>query len=188
MKCTSIILSSMVLAALIGIPSLSGCGSITPSTDNDKQNMDQEAQGTIQNFKTAEPDIQNFFDNAYGYAVLPSIANGALIVGGASGDGEVFEQGTLIGYCRMSQGNIGAQIGGQSFAEIIFFQNAAALANFKAGQTTFDARATAVAAGSGAGKAADYQNGVLVFTKPVSGLMAQAAVGGQGFTFVPLSN
>ena len=85
----------------------------------------------------------------------------------------------------MTQVNIGAQIGGQSFAELILFRDQYALTRFETGQTTFDARATAVAAASGAGTAANYQYGVMVFTLPLDGLMVQAAIGGQHFTFAP---
>ncbi|HMD53539.1 MAG TPA: hypothetical protein VKJ65_03190 [Phycisphaerae bacterium] len=187
MKRVFLTLFSLAILSMFAL-NIAGCGSVAPSNDTEKQNMDQQAQGTIQTFKTADPTMQKFFDNAYGYAVLPSVTSGALVVGGANGDGEVFQGGSLIGYCRMSQGNIGAQIGGQSFAEIIFFENAATLAQFQAGQTTFDARATAVAASAGAASAANYQNGVVVFSKSLGGLMAQAAVGGQSFTFVPLNN
>ena len=71
----------------------------------------------------------------------------------------------------MSQGSIKAQIGGQSFSEVLFFQNELSFADFKAGKMEFDARATAVAAASGAASTADYQKGVLVFTMPQGGLM-----------------
>src|SRR5271156_5149154 len=130
---------------------LTGCGSMVPENDADKQYQDSQVQGTIQAFKDVDPSIQSFFDSAYGYAVFPSIGSGAIGVGGAGGNGEVFQQGKLVGYCQMGQANVGFQLGGQSFAEIVFFQNAAALATFQSGQTAFDARATAVAAASGAG-------------------------------------
>ncbi|HTV47020.1 MAG TPA: hypothetical protein VMG59_01120 [Phycisphaerae bacterium] len=161
---------------------------MVPENNADSQYEDSQVQGTIQNFKDADPGIQVFLDSAYGYAVFPSIGAGAIGIGGAGGNGEVFQQGKLVGYCQMGQANIGFQLGGQSFAEIVFFQNAAAMATFQSGQTAFDARATAVAAASGAGTAADYQDGVLVFTKPLGGLMFQAAIGGQHFSYSPLGS
>jgi lipid-binding SYLF domain-containing protein len=181
-----LLLHSVSLSALF--LGLAGCGSMTPSNDADKQYEDTQVQGTIQDFKTADAQVGLFLDSAYGYAVFPSIGSGAIGIGGAGGNGEVFQQGKLVGYCQMGEGSIGLQLGGQSFAEIILFQDAAALANFQAGQTAFDARATAVAAGAGNGAAADYQDGVLVFTKPITGLMAQAAIGGQHFSYTPLVN
>ncbi|HTV47021.1 MAG TPA: hypothetical protein VMG59_01125 [Phycisphaerae bacterium] len=187
MKSPFLMLFPLTLVTLM-ILSLGGCASTAPENDNAKQTLDQQVQGTIQDFKTTDPSMQKFFDNAAGYAVFPAITAGALIVGGANGNGELFESGQMTGYCSMTQGNIGAQIGGQSYAEIIFFENASPLAEFKSGQTTFDARATAVAASAGAGTTAAYQHGVLIFTKPQGGLMAQAAVGGQSFKFVPLSS
>ena len=80
---------------------------------------------------------------------------------------------------------MGAQIGGQSFMEIIFFKNKAALADFKQGNFELNAQISAVAAKEGASKDASYDQGVAVFTMPRGGLMAEATVGGQKFEFTP---
>ncbi len=108
---------------------------------------------------------------------------GAVGVGGAYGKGEVIQGGNIIGYADVSQANIGVQLGGQSFAELVAFQNKGAFDQFRNGQTTFDARASAVAAASGSAAAADYQRGVAVFTNTESGLMVQAAIGGQNLRY-----
>jgi lipid-binding SYLF domain-containing protein len=93
-----------------------------------------------------------------------------------------------VGYADVTQANIGAQLGAQKFAELILFENQRSLLDFQDSTTTFDARATAVAAASGAAAVADYTRGVIVFTMPESGLMAQAAIGGQKFRYVPLGS
>jgi lipid-binding SYLF domain-containing protein len=91
----------------------------------------------------------------------------------------------MIGYVDLSQATIGAQIGGQKYSEIIFFENATVLESFKKGEFTFAAQATAVAVSSGAGANAKYTNGVMVFTLGEKGLMAEASIGGQKFDFQP---
>lgn len=158
----------------------------TPSSQVKRENLREESRGVLDQFRTTDPSIDRFVKTAAGYAVFPSITTGAFVVGGSYGRGEVYERGgRFIGYADISQGSIGAQIGGQSFSELIFFENAAALAMFKSGEFSFDARASAVAAANGAAATADYRNGTLVFTLSQSGLMAQAAVGGQKFSFEP---
>jgi lipid-binding SYLF domain-containing protein len=81
------------------------------------------------------------------------------------------------------QGSIGFQLGGQAYSEIICFSTREALALFKSGNFAFDAQATAVALKSGAGANAKYSNGVAVFTMDESGLMFEASIGGQKFSY-----
>jgi lipid-binding SYLF domain-containing protein len=91
----------------------------------------------------------------------------------------------VIGQATLTQASIGAQVGGQKFAEIIFFETPAALDDFKSGKFEMNAEVSAVAAKEGASKAANYKRGVVVFTLPKSGLMVQASIGGQKFKFEP---
>jgi lipid-binding SYLF domain-containing protein len=81
---------------------------------------------------------------------------------------------------------VGAQIGAQAYREIIFFENQDALGRFKANKLEFSAEISAVAAKSGVSKNAKYTNGVVVFTDDLGGLMAEATVGGQKFTYKAL--
>jgi lipid-binding SYLF domain-containing protein len=117
---------------------------------------------------------------------LPKVGKGAVGVGGAYGRGEVFERGTKIGYCDMSQATIGLALGGQAYTEIIAFENKAALESFKMGQLKLAAQATAVALKAGASANAKYTEGVSVLTASEEGLMVEAAIGGQTFSFQPL--
>ena len=51
-------------------------------------------------------------ESVVGYAIFPEVAKGGFIVGGSGGRGEVYEGGKLIGYGKLSEGTIGAQVGG----------------------------------------------------------------------------
>ncbi|MDB6111093.1 MAG: hypothetical protein JWR69_2843 [Pedosphaera sp.] len=146
-----------------------------------------EAERTITKFKQADPGLQTFFDNSAGYAVFPGVGKGGLIIGGQHGKGLVYEKGVVVGEATLTEANIGAQIGGESFDELIFFETPAALQEFKQGKFVMSATANAVAATAGAEKMAKYEQGVAVFTLPRKGLMAQATVGGQKFKFTPLT-
>ena len=145
-----------------------------------------EAQQAMANFQQADSSLKQYFDSSAGYAIFPSVAKGGLVVGGAHGKGIVYAKGTAIGKASLSQASIGAQAGGQTFAEVIFFETPAALNDFKGGNFEMSADVSAVAAAEGASKAAKYKNGVMVFALPKKGLMVQATVGGQKFKFEPL--
>jgi lipid-binding SYLF domain-containing protein len=140
---------------------------------------------TIAQFKAADASMKVFFDKAYGYVVFPGIGKGGFIIGGGHGTGWVYEQGTFIGRATLTQLTVGAQIGGQSYREIIFFKDKQTLDSFKQGNVELAAQASAIIVKEGASKDASYSNGVAVFTMPTKGAMAEATVGGQKFKFTP---
>jgi lipid-binding SYLF domain-containing protein len=175
----------MCALAAVGGLFLSGC-STAPKSEAKRTNLETEAQAAIQVAKTADPGMQKFFDTAAGYAVFPSIGKAAWVVGGAYGKGMLYEHGQPVGYCDMTQASVGLAWGGQAFTEIIFFETTEALNKFKAGQLALAAQASAVAVTAGASANANYSNGVLVFTRGEKGLMVEASVGGQKFTYQPL--
>ncbi len=174
---------SFAITAVVFGSLLSACGETAHVSTEERAKLHDQVQAAINDVKQTDPTIQRFFDHAYGYAVFPVIVTAGVGVGGAGGDGEVFEKGKFVGYTDLSQGSIGLQLGAQKYGEIIFFEKESALLAFKSSTTEFDARATAVAASAGAAAAANYSNGVAVFTIPIGGLMAPAAIGGQKFRY-----
>jgi lipid-binding SYLF domain-containing protein len=169
------------------VAALAAC-STAPTTAEERSTLNDQSRQAINDVRSKDPRVQHYLDTAYAYAVFPTIGQAGAGVGGAYGHGEVFRNGQMIGYCNVTQATIGPQLGGQSLAEIIFFENRAAFDAFANNQFAFDAQANAVAADAGASAAANYQRGVLVFTQAGGGLMAQAAVGGQKFTYENLNN
>lgn len=141
----------------------------------------EESNKTIAEFKKNDPEIEKFFNNSYGYAVLYSVGKGAIGVGGAGGKGTVFEKGTPIGDVRMTQVTVGFALGGQKYAEIVFLEKKDDFDRFVNKNYEFAAQASAVALSSGASADADYRDGVLVFTMAIGGLMYEASIGGQKF-------
>jgi lipid-binding SYLF domain-containing protein len=146
----------------------------------------QEARETIQVFKKADPGISKFFSASAGYVVFPTVGKGAIGVGGAHGSGILFEKGNPVGKATLTQVTIGFQLGGQSYSEVVFFQTAGTLTDFKKGKFELAAQASAVAASAGASANAKYTGGVAVFTVTKGGLMYEASVGGQKFGYEPL--
>ena len=164
--------------------------------------------GTIDVFKQS-PATHPFFEEAYGYVVFPSIGKGGFVIGGAYGWGQVYKQGQVSGHAKLIKLSIGFQAGGQAFSEIIFFEDQRAYEEFTAGEFAFDATASAVAitvgaeakagtsgttAGVSAGGSADkraaakYYRGMAVFVHALGGFMYEASVGGQKFSFDPLTD
>ena len=140
---------------------------------------------TISQFRQADSSMKVFFDEAYGYVVFPGIGKGGFIIGGGHGTGWVYEQGTHIGRATVTQVTVGAQIGGQTYREIIFFKDKQTLDTFKKGNLELSAQASAIIVKQGASKDASYSNGVAVFTMPTKGAMVEASVGGQKFQYTP---
>jgi lipid-binding SYLF domain-containing protein len=129
--------------------------------------------------------MKNLFESAAGYALFPNIGKGAIGVGGAAGNGIVYEKGKMVGRAKMTQVSVGFQFGGQAYREVIFFENSATLDRFKKNNIEFSAQASAVAATVGASANAKYAHGVMIFTQQKGGLMYEASVGGQKFKFTP---
>lgn len=156
----------------------------------------------ISNFQKAQ-ETQDFFNTAYGYAIFPTVGKGGFGIGAAYGEGRVYKGGMHTGDSTLTQLSIGFQLGGQAYSEIIFFKNAEAYNEFTSGSFEFSAQASAVAINvgasaqvgttgnsAGAGQSgsnhaakAQYINGMAIFTAAKGGLMYEAALAGQSFTF-----
>jgi len=160
---------------------------------------------TIAVFKKSEA-VQPFFKSAYGYAVFPTIGKGGIGIGGAYGEGQVYAGGKVTGTASLAKLSIGFQLGGQAFSQMIFFEDKRAFNEFTSGNFEFDATASAVAitagvqasagtegasAGASAGPATGaqakigYHKGMAVFVHAKGGLMYEAAIGGQKFSYKP---
>jgi lipid-binding SYLF domain-containing protein len=178
------IISLLVLSV---IPLYAGWNPSKPDTSGDQGVKNDPVAKTIANFKYYDPGLKVFFEQAYGYAVFPSITKGGLFFGGAYGEGKVYEKTALIGTSSLTQVTVGLQIGGQTYSEIIFFKDKKALDSFTGGNLEFGAQMSAIAVTAGVSTDVDYSNGVAVFTLPKGGLMAEAAIGGQKFSFEPVA-
>ena len=154
--------------------------------DPQAQQKDRAAiEETIQAFLKGEPRLKVYFEQAYGYAVFPTVDKAGLFVGGAYGTGKVFVRGQDVGHSKLSQGSVGLEVGFEAYSEVIFFGDKKAFEAFQKGKVKFAAGATAYAIKDGAAAVANYSNGVAVFVKGKGGLMADASIGGQSFSFVP---
>jgi lipid-binding SYLF domain-containing protein len=163
---------------------LFGC-STTPSTPQAKDELFRKASAERQEWNKLDPQMEAFVRKGYGYAFFPEVNKGGAGVGGAYGRGVVYEQGQHVGFADITQGSLGLQLGGQTYSEVIVFENKAALDRFKQNKMDFSANASAVIAKTGAATNARFVDGVAVFVRPIVGAMAEASLGGQRTTYVP---
>jgi len=167
---------------------------------------DSDAEA-LESFKNAG-ESGNYFKTAYGYAIFPTIGKGGIGIGGAHGKGSVYAQGVKKGDSSMTQVTVGFQLGGQAFSQIIFFEDERAFKSFTSGNFEFSAQASAVAITAGASAEANtgggtssgisggrndattasggYRKGMAIFTIAKGGLMWEAALGGQKYSYTPL--
>jgi hypothetical protein len=163
---------------------------------------DEKYQETIDAFRKAGESAK-FFDKSYGYAVFPTVGSGAVGIGGAHGNGRVYQGGKHVGDAELSQVTVGLQLGGKSYSEIVFFEHKAAFDEFTNGNFEFGAGATVTfvtaaagaqtgTAGSSAGASASqseatstggYYKGMATFVIPKGGLEAGVKIGGQKFKY-----
>ncbi|OOF21499.1 hypothetical protein BZJ17_09265 [Salinivibrio sp. IB574] len=177
--------------ALVALTALVGCAT--------HSQQDQISQANLARDQFYQyPQTQPFFDNAYGYAVFPSVGKGGFWVGGAYGKGVVYHQGQPVSAAELKQVSVGLTFGGQAFSEIVFFEDQAAYDRFMKGQVELGAQASATALTEGASAQAGtagtsasasnrqskayYVNGLTVFTHAKGGLMVEAALAGQQFS------
>jgi lipid-binding SYLF domain-containing protein len=155
----------------------------TRAQDEKAEKLLSESSKAKTEFIKTDPSMAALFESSVGYVIFPKIGKGGFIVGGSGGDGILYEKGKSIGVVKSGQVTVGAQVGGQTYREVIFFENQDALDRMKQSKTEFSAQLSAVAVKSGASKNAKYTDGVSVFTQDLSGLMAEATVGGQKFKY-----
>ena len=150
----------------------------------DDKKIIKDAEDAKAAFLKANPKLEGYFDDAKAYAIFPNVGKGAVIIGAAAGNGAVYERGVLVGMANLKQLDIGAQIGGKAYSEVIFFKTDKAVQQFMDDDFSFGSNVSAVAADQ-APPSLDitYTDGVAVFTLPKEGLMAEVSVGGQKFDF-----
>lgn len=161
-----------------------------PASAKREKKSDDELHQQVQEIKKTWQSKDNTFNStlqkAYGYAIFPEIGKGGFIVGASHGEGEVYRKGKLIGRSKVTQTTVGAQVGGQTFAQVILFKNQDALERFKKSRFEGSAAATAIGGKKGAAAACKYKDGVAIMVLPLKGAMAEAAGGGQKFSFEPV--
>lgn len=171
------------IAPLLAAMFAAGCQ--TMPNESEKPDLAEQTSAAMKKLRNDDPGLDRFLSRSYGYVIFPRAGKGGFIFGGAYGRGQVYEQGNFVGYADVSQATVGLQAGAQSFSELVCLETKTDFDRFTAGKFAFAANASAVALKTGAADSAKYNDGVAVFVEPIGGLMLEAVVGGQQFTYVP---
>jgi hypothetical protein len=147
-----------------------------------------EVTATLKRLQAKNPGLKRQLKSAHGYAVFPSVGKASVVVGGAYGRGEVYEKGEVIGHATLSQLTLGVQVGGDTFSQILIFQDKSSLDQFKRGKTSFAANASAVLVKAGAQGTKNPAKGVTALAFSRGGMLLELAIGGQKFSFKPMDD
>lgn len=170
------ILSLLVLVAV-------GCAT-SPETKKGRESLVDQARVALESMQRSDPSLRQKLNDSYAYAVFPSVGEGGFIVGGTYGRGVVFRDGRVVGYADIKEAKVGALAGGQTYDELILFQDREAYRRLVNQGLSFEASASATALKSGVAGSTPFREGLAVFVRPKGGLMASVAIGGQSIDFV----
>ncbi|HEX3759840.1 MAG TPA: hypothetical protein VHW23_14095 [Kofleriaceae bacterium] len=143
------------------------------------------AHGALAHLIERDETLRERLDKAAGYAIFPSVGKATAVLGATYGRGEVYERGRLIGYAAIIQVTIGVQLGGDTFIELVIFDEPEALKRFKESRIAFAANAALVIVKAGIAATRSSPPGADVRVVTEGGLLLETALGGQKFVFRP---
>ena len=130
---------------------LASCSELTRTKDELTQNAQVYAEDALEtlelarNFNTQNSDVNQ---RSVAQIVFPKAIKGSFIFGGNYAEGYLIENEQIIDQIRMIGGNIGPNIGGQSYSQITYIMDSETLFQIKNGQK-FSLQGTASYAKSG---------------------------------------
>jgi lipid-binding SYLF domain-containing protein len=161
-----------------------GCDTSTPNSPAQQTAMRDEARAALERMEAQDPSLTNNVNNAVGYVIFPEVGNAAIGIGGSYGQGYVYQNGHRVGTVKMTEGSVGIQVGGDTYAELIIFNDQKPLNRLMNNSFEFASNAQAMGVKAGAAGAAQFTNGSQVYILGKGGLFAGAAVSGQKFKFL----
>jgi lipid-binding SYLF domain-containing protein len=165
---------------------LAACAS-GPKSVSGQQKLEQQAQQTLRDMTAKDPSLKNVLNRSVAYAVFPNVGKGGLVIGGGYGDGILYVNGHPNGVVSLKQASVGAQVGGESFAELLVLKDMNEVRRLQSGSYSLGAHVDAVALTSGAAAGSNLTHPVSVFVMPRGGLMVDISVAGQRIDFQPLA-
>ncbi len=133
------------------------------------------------------PRSRAYFEDAYGYAILPSVTRFGFGYGGAYGRGIVVEGDSVVGTTSFWQFTSGIQAGAKYFGMIVFFKDKEALDHYREHKLQFLGQAGVAVATVGAHGTPAYNDGVAIITLTRFGLMGEFTISAAKFRYKPLS-
>ena len=126
---------SFFLALLIIL--LASCSEINRTKDELTQNAqvyEEDAFNTLETARSFNAQNRDVHQRSVAQIVFPKAVKGSFIFGGNYGEGYLVKNGQIIDQIRMIGGNIGPNIGGQSYSQITYIMDPETLFEIKNGQ------------------------------------------------------
>ena len=139
------------LFLLVGLSLVASCSEISRTKDELTQNAQvyaNDAFKTIESAKSFNQKNSEIHQRSVAQVVFPNAVKDSFIFGGNYAEGYLVEDGQIIDQIRMIGGNIGPNIGGQSYSQITYIMEPETLFEIKTGQK-FSLQGTASYAKSG---------------------------------------
>ncbi len=127
-------------------------------------------------------EISDYFEEAYAYGVIPRVITaGVFGLTGTGGKGMVFVGDKIDGCIRVRGAALGLAAGGQSYSEIIFFQDKETYERLKKGKLEWSGTAEfgGQVGDKGVRPQAEFRDGMYVDTIVNKGLMFEVTLGTQ---------
>ena len=125
------------LLLFLNILILVGCSELTRTRDDIAQNAqvyEEDAFNAIELAKTFNQKNINIHQRSFAQIVFPKAVKGSFIFGGNYAEGYLVENGQIVDQIRMIGGNIGPNIGGQSYSQITYIMDPETFFEIKNGQ------------------------------------------------------
>jgi lipid-binding SYLF domain-containing protein len=171
-----------IITFVVGVVVVAGCHT-APNSSGDRASLESKARETLAEMVSKDPDLATLIANSAGYVVFPEIAKAGFGVGGSFGRGVLFRHGQRVGFVKLSQASVGAQIGGESLAELVVLKDDFALNRLRSDTFELGANATATAITVGASASVRFEDGIAVFDMVRGGAMAELSVAGQKLSY-----
>ena len=119
---------------------LVGCSELTRTKDELTQNAqvyEEDAFNTLETARSFNAQNRDVHQRSVAQIVFPKAVKGSFLFGGNYAEGYLVENEQIITQIRMIGGNIGPNIGGQSYSQITYIMNPKTLFEIKTGQNFF---------------------------------------------------
>ena len=130
---------------------IASCSEINRTKDELTQNAqvyEEDAFNTLETARSFTAQNRDVHQRSVAQIVFPKAVRGSFLFGGNYAEGYLVENGQIINQIRMIGGNIGPNIGGQSYSQITYIMDSETFFDIKNGQK-FSLQGTASYAKSG---------------------------------------
>jgi hypothetical protein len=168
-----------LVSIALAVTLLSGCATLS-ADEQQEERTELNAMGdrTIATLLETQPEAREFLEQCLGYAVIKMQVTKVPFFGAGGGYGVVKDERTGVrSYIKVSRFEVGGGLGAQKYKVIVFFSDAALLAQAIAGAWHFDAGAEASAGDAFTeGHVNDSNEGYRAFRISESGAVATVTV------------